>query len=213
MKCYLDKLEKRPTGFTLIELLIVVAIIALLAAIAVPNFIEAQVRAKVSRVKADLRTDGVALEAYRVDQNAYPPSWYDNIMPEFPECLSTPIAYIQGYGTVFDIFCPGTQWSFEWRIYRYKYFQYEVETRRDDELYAFKDAPRLDSTIIYSSGPNLERGHDDQDWIAWSEYYGPYGNSRGYIVPPPETPPATVILYDPSNGTTSWGAIVRYNPS
>ena len=59
-------------AFTLIELLIVVAIIAILAAIAVPNFLEAQVRAKVSRVRADMRTVVTAVETYRVDHNAYP---------------------------------------------------------------------------------------------------------------------------------------------
>jgi prepilin-type N-terminal cleavage/methylation domain-containing protein len=59
-------------GFTLIELLIVVAIIAILAAIAVPNFLEAQVRAKVARVKNDLRALNTGIEAYRVDNNTYP---------------------------------------------------------------------------------------------------------------------------------------------
>lgn len=58
-------------GFTLIELLIVVAIIAILAAIAVPNFLEAQVRSKVSRVKSDQRVMATALEAYYVDYNTY----------------------------------------------------------------------------------------------------------------------------------------------
>src|SRR5213083_2789382 len=62
----------RKAAFTLIELLIVVAIIAILAAIAVPNFLEAQTRAKVSRAKADIRTIATAIEAYCVDSNKYP---------------------------------------------------------------------------------------------------------------------------------------------
>lgn len=75
-------------GFTLIELLIVVAIIAILAAIAVPNFLEAQTRAKVARVHADLRTLATGIEAYRVDNNSYPegtdnPTRYDPAIVEF----------------------------------------------------------------------------------------------------------------------------------
>jgi len=61
-------------GFTLIELLIVVAIIAILAAIAIPNFLDAQIRSKVSRAKTDMRTISIALESYMVDVNMYPGS-------------------------------------------------------------------------------------------------------------------------------------------
>ena len=62
---------KKSQGFTLIELLIVVAIITILAAIAVPNFLEAQTRAKVTKVKSDMRTVVTALEAYCIDNNSY----------------------------------------------------------------------------------------------------------------------------------------------
>jgi type II secretion system protein G len=74
----------RRSGFTLIELLIVVAIIAILAAIAVPNFLEAQTRSKVSRTKADLRTVATALESYRIDNNVYP------IIADLPEVYRIP---------------------------------------------------------------------------------------------------------------------------
>ena len=56
-------------AFTLIELLIVVAIIAILAAIAVPNFLHAQIRARIARSQADMRSMGTAIEAFRVDYN------------------------------------------------------------------------------------------------------------------------------------------------
>ena len=61
-------------AFTLIELLIVVAIIGILAAIAVPNFLNAQIRAKIARVEADLQAMKTAIEMYRLDNNAYPDS-------------------------------------------------------------------------------------------------------------------------------------------
>lgn len=58
-------------AFTLIELLIVVAIIGILAAIAVPNFLNAQMKAKIARVESEQRSTGTALEQYRLDWNTY----------------------------------------------------------------------------------------------------------------------------------------------
>ncbi|HUT24666.1 MAG TPA: prepilin-type N-terminal cleavage/methylation domain-containing protein [Sumerlaeia bacterium] len=81
-------------GFTLIELLIVVAIIAILAAIAVPNFLEAQTRSKVSRAKTDVRTIATGMEAYFVDHNAYPPRPDGWIYPLRFIPLTTPVAYL-----------------------------------------------------------------------------------------------------------------------
>lgn len=95
-------------AFTLIELLIVVAIIAILAAIAVPNFLEAQTRSKVSRTVSDMRTIVTALEAYRVDNNKYIPAGPTDGKHQFwllaqdtsgnwtgvGQKLTTPIAYL-----------------------------------------------------------------------------------------------------------------------
>ncbi len=63
---------RRQKGFTLIELLIVVAIIGIIAAIAIPNLLNAINRGRQKRTMADIRSIGTALEAYSVDFNFYP---------------------------------------------------------------------------------------------------------------------------------------------
>jgi prepilin-type N-terminal cleavage/methylation domain-containing protein len=110
-------MRRSRSAFTLIELLIVVAIIAILAAIAVPNFLEAQMRAKVAKAVAHMRTLAVACEAFRVDHNHYVPNWSgSNEYPSFVQdrmdplwtprsnslsidaaSLTSPIPYISGF--------------------------------------------------------------------------------------------------------------------
>jgi len=63
---------RKQKGFTLIELLIVVAIIGIIAAIAIPNLLNAINRGRQKRSMADMRAIATALEAYSVDFNFYP---------------------------------------------------------------------------------------------------------------------------------------------
>ena len=65
-------MRRNKKGFTLIELLIVVAIIGIIVAIAIPNLLNAIQRAKQKRTMGDMRSAGTAAEAYAVDFNHYP---------------------------------------------------------------------------------------------------------------------------------------------
>jgi len=59
-------------GFTLIELMIVVAIIIILAAVAIPNYLRMTRRAKVAAVESDMKSIGKAIEMYNNDWGTYP---------------------------------------------------------------------------------------------------------------------------------------------
>ena len=65
----LNKLNKRRGGFTLVEIMIVVAIIALLAAIAVPGFLRARKRSQATRILNDLRMIDAAVDQYAIETN------------------------------------------------------------------------------------------------------------------------------------------------
>jgi type II secretion system protein G len=167
-------------GFTLIELLIVVAIIAILAAIAVPNFMEAQTRAKISRTHADMRSMATALESYNVDNATYPTADSSNWTPLSARCraLSTPVAYIASIPR--DIFPDLKSSAFE---------NPEVNVDTFDYYSKASDGPgAADNPTLFgrlwrmaSAGPDMHQG---------------WGGENGVATP-----------YDATNGTKSNGDI------
>lgn len=206
-------------GFTLIELLIVVAIIAILAAIAVPNFLEAQTRAKVSRNKADMRTLVTATETYHVDYNKYPiPSNADGSFMGDPVAssedwfetktaisLTTPIAYISS--RCGDIFA--TKGSTEAQNFHYTSITY-LDIRQNNN-------PSHNWRSVFRNYYRELKGIDPPSVIAY--YYLGFGPDKKHNINAPHSGPVTEphehsegAIYDPTNGTVSSGDVHYIGP-
>jgi len=219
-----------PRAFTIIELLVVVSVIAILAAIALPNFLEAQTRAKVARAKADMGAMGTALEMYVVDWNKYP-HCNNNIISarrpnnagvveadELPilERVSSPIAYVSN-SFFADPFRP------------------KIRTQDHDAANPQGTPHAIENTNVGIAGgynvhwlikygsldpaPDQESGFANRPyevphaWILCSG--GPDGNYPAMGTMMRASQPTSVPLaqiYDPTNGTNSYGDVYRVNP-
>jgi prepilin-type N-terminal cleavage/methylation domain-containing protein len=213
---------KSTKAFTLIELLIVVAIIAILAAIAVPNFLEAQTRSKVSRMLADMRSIATALEAYQVDNNKYPPADSWALTEEALRLTTTPIAYITS--TPIDIFRPNS----------FLYFEQQIAPSNatiPGSNLAFRDTIFIQESLGYLAmeGPNSRiRTSFASDYQRFKGRIGtnqlvnltsnpelafPYGIGFQLRSLGPDRADSQVVPYDATNGTISNGDIMRWGPT
>jgi len=201
-------------GFTLIELLIVVAIIAILALIAVPNFLEAQVRSKISRAYADMRVIGVALEAYAVDRNSYPPGFTNlrqGIRPDLhpkernPYAMSkltTPVAYLTSM--LIDPFSgAGSTWDreFDWNTGPLPYWYEDWQPHPVFGGWVYPGAETIwkygYTWTVASMGPVCNAGR-----LRFALEGRPVGQAPAGV---------DYFAYDPTNGTVSRGIIARTN--
>jgi prepilin-type N-terminal cleavage/methylation domain-containing protein len=177
--------NRQKKAFTLIELLIVVAIIAILAAIAIPNFLEANVRAKVTRTKSDQRTLGLAMEEYMVDWNRYQSSLWLPTTARRPlidrwKQLTTPVAYITSVPP--------------------------------DRMFPYPSAsdPYVQSGLITNVNyHDVWTSYDDRD-VGYVRETNFWGVGRTWWIITGEGPvPRSDGIYDPTNGTVSLGKIRR----
>lgn len=195
-------------AFTLIELLIVVAIIAILAAIAVPNFLEAQSRAKVSRCLADVRSLRTSLECYRVDYTAYPETDGDQLAftsGKLGVCrLTTPIAYMTSIPTSPFKEKFGTSGGVRMATIRNSY----LYTRKIDTAPATGIRPSYKNDRVAYLGVLLSSA-DAEAGEYMIKSVGPDNNDDRDSAPTGFG--ANAKVYDPTNGTVSRGDVVIFS--
>lgn len=208
-------------GFTLIELLIVIAIILILIAIALPNFLEAQIRAKVTKSEAEIRSLGIAIESFRIDHrtllvdfwdegdivaiqrlqrwNFCSPNNFDDAVRN-QRCilgnLTTPAAYIQEIpdDPLFGTVHNTSQRLVEALAGTYFYGDNDEEIAGDDHNFQGLQSPRAEFLGL--------RPMRSGDWVLMG--VGPDSTAE-------ETEDARRrgIPYAPTNGTRSRGDIVN----
>jgi prepilin-type N-terminal cleavage/methylation domain-containing protein len=185
-------MQKRK-GFTLIELLIVIAIILILISIALPNFIAAQTRAKVARVRGDVRALGIAQEMYFQDRRTYT----NDCSGGGFGCaqLTTPIRYISRMPN--NPYGDHTHANGNTALYLQTYviatgIWGDLRSLKARNIIATLPEPSLrECYLVYSDGPSKQ---------------DPGGLTA--IFPQPQDQGGWVV-YSPTNGVSSYGGILK----
>ncbi len=182
---------RQKNGFTLIELLIVVAIIGILAAIAVPNFMNARVRAQVARTYGDLKALHLAVQSYLVDQGTLPPN--SSHLTLHLKWLTTPMAYIASVGFR-DIF-KAKQGNTGNDQESYLYFSYLYDQENPGNSWIGQvNLPQFSTKGFCLSSWGPDRNQSAIEWV--------------YILRRQGNPDAgNDFVYSPSNGAISGGGI------
>jgi len=205
-------------AFTLIELLVVVSIIGILATIAVPNFLEAMIRSKVTRCRADMTSLGTAVQIYAVDHGDYPPRQNDprpldlnSYQGTCARSLTSPIQYITSYPTGPFGMLPGPSGPVP-SIYIYIHVRGGL-----GEVYAGDSVTQLVPEM-----QDILRNWKSRGLEFVFLTYGPDGEpGEGKLfrwptntpVLPGQSLPTELIEYDPTNGTISIGIVSRGSDS
>jgi type II secretory pathway pseudopilin PulG len=162
----------------------------LLALIALPNLLEAQVRSKVTRAKADLRTINTGLEAYMVDHNRYPPNQEFHGTLHGPDALSTPIGYLASIPH--DPFRVDQS---DERLQRYEYHNVKQRVQEKVPNWPPNDLVRYGDWRLTSLGPMRQ-------YLPWMPYDPTNGTvSEGNILRTQRSPEGKILYtyWDPSN--------------
>lgn len=180
------------SAFTLIELMTVVTIISILVAIAVPNFLNASIRAKIARSLAEQELIVWALESYYNDNDIYPSNLTTGTFsPGDLDRLTTPIPYMSQLPT--DIFlAPADQDKREYvaterngsYTYPYVNFLQANGSRMGLTPFGLKGSANY---IVYGMGPGFSPFQNPLEPASWS-------------------------IYSPSNGTISTGSVTTFAP-